>query len=209
MQVHYFNHETRLYAGSAIADQSPREPGVFPVPAFACASPLPASVTLTAVPGSRELIASIPEGKLLRLDLNEAWVLEDIPPAPVTGPVEPTEPEPVKDPVKRLQSRVQQYMDATARAMGYDDIFTAVTYAEEPAVPKFQAEGQALRAWRSLVWAACYELLAQVQGGVREEPTEEELFAELPLFVAPESPAPEEPSPEEPAPEGNAPEGAE
>lgn len=75
---------------------------------------------------------------------------------------------------------VQQHMDAAARALRYDDIKTAVTYAEEPAVPKFQAEGQAFRAWRSLVWARCYEILDEVQSGARPIPSDEELIAELP-----------------------------
>lgn len=51
---------------------------------------------------------------------------------------------------------IQLLLDAQAQAWGYDNIFTACTYADEPAVPQFQAEGQALRAWRSATWAACY-----------------------------------------------------
>ena len=80
---------------------------------------------------------------------------------------------------------VQNFLDGAARALRYDDIRTAVTYAEEPAVPKFQAEGQALRAWRSLVWATCYAILAEVQAGTREIPTDEELISELPALVLP------------------------
>ena len=38
---------------------------------------------------------------------------------------------------------------AKARELGYTNIFTAVTYADEAAVPQFQREGQALREWRS------------------------------------------------------------
>ena len=60
---------------------------------------------------------------------------------------------------------VQAMLDDKARAFGYDDIKSAVTYAEEPAVPKFQAEGRAFRAWRSVVWAACYEFQAAVLAG--------------------------------------------
>lgn len=212
MQDHFFHHETRLYAGTRLADQSPREPGVYPLPAFATRSPLPEAVVLAPVPGTRDFVATLPFGKLLMLDGNGAWALLDIPPEPAVG--NPPTPEPVEltfeERLKALDDAVQSALDATAKAFGYSSIDRAVSYADEPAVLKFQLEGQALRAWRSLVWAACYEILAEVQGGTRPEPTKEELLAELPLFVAPEIPALEEVEPEEPAaPEGNASEAAE
>lgn len=86
---------------------------------------------------------------------------------------------------KQLTDAVQLHMDAQAQAIGYDNIFTAVTYADEPEVAKFQAEGLAFRAWRSRVWARCYELLDQVKAGTRPVPTAEQLIAELPALVLP------------------------
>jgi hypothetical protein len=86
---------------------------------------------------------------------------------------------------ERLAEAVQTHLDSTAQQHGYDSIFTAVTYAEESAVPEFQAEGQAMRAWRSLVWAHCYQALADVQNQLRTIPTEAELVAELPTLVLP------------------------
>ena len=80
---------------------------------------------------------------------------------------------------------VQAHIDAAAVAAGYDDIKTAVTYADEPAVARFQSEGSALRAWRSLCWAYCYAQLAAVQAGERTQPTVEALIAELPQLVLP------------------------
>ncbi|EHK66008.1 hypothetical protein [Achromobacter arsenitoxydans] len=80
---------------------------------------------------------------------------------------------------------VQEHMDAAARALNYDSIANAITYADEPAVPKFQAEGLAFRAWRSLVWERCYEILEQVQNGERAIPSDEELIAELPALALP------------------------
>jgi hypothetical protein len=80
---------------------------------------------------------------------------------------------------------VQAHLDAAAYAAGYDNIQTAVSYADEPAVAKFQTEGQAFRAWRSLVWAHCYAVLAEVQAATRSVPTEAELVAELPDLVLP------------------------
>lgn len=102
------------------------------------------------------------------------------------------EPEPEAEPETPIQTQlrlvavIQAHLDAQARSMSYDNIFTAVTYAEEPIVPKFQIEGAALRAWRSLVWAHGYEVLAEVLAAERAIPTEAELIAELPEFVAPE-----------------------
>lgn len=85
-----------------------------------------------------------------------------------------------------IVAEVQKHLDETAASLGYDDMKTAVGYADEPAVPKFQADGQALRAWRSLVWDKCYTELARVQAGQRSIPTPAEAIAELPAFVPPE-----------------------
>jgi hypothetical protein len=85
-----------------------------------------------------------------------------------------------------LALAVQEYLDRTARSWGYDNILAAATYAEEPAVSQFQLEGRALRAWRSLVWAACIVVLGEVQRGLRSAPTLDELMAALP--AAPERP---------------------
>jgi len=90
----------------------------------------------------------------------------------VAAPVPPTPPpEPVpttEQLIERFRAVIQEHMDA-----------------EEPTVPKFQAEGKALRAWRSLVWAYGYEQIDAVQSGARSLPTPEELIAELPPLVMP------------------------
>lgn len=80
---------------------------------------------------------------------------------------------------------VQAFMDARAQSLNYDDIATAVTYADEPAVPKFQAEGQAFRAWRSLVWEKCYEILDAVNAGTQSIPSDQDLIAALPAISLP------------------------
>lgn len=80
----------------------------------------------------------------------------------------------------KLAAVVQGILDAEAQARGYDNIFTAVTYADEPAVAKFQQDGKVLRAWRSEVWATCYFIVASVQNGDRPIPTADELLAALP-----------------------------
>ena len=90
----------------------------------------------------------------------------------------------LEDVQKSLMDAVQIHLDQAAQAMGYDDIKSAATYADEDAVLKFQQEGQSLRAWRSLVWEHCNTLLASVQAGEREIPSESELIAGLPQRAA-------------------------
>jgi len=82
--------------------------------------------------------------------------------------------------IAAIAAAVQAHMDDAAKAAGYDDIKSAVTYADEPVVPKFQLDGIAFRAWRSLVWEKCYSLLAQVKSGEIEPMTAEQVIAELP-----------------------------
>lgn len=101
----------------------------------------------------------------------------------VLKPQEPPSPAEIQ---ASLVAAVQAHMDTMARARGYDNLLSAVTYADESAVPQFQAEGIAFRAWRSQVWAYCYAQLAAIQQGIRlTVPTAEELIAELPALVLP------------------------
>lgn len=102
-------------------------------------------------------------------DEGEGTALPPAPPAPSEA-----------EAIAGYMAAVQQHMDATARAFGYDDLISVVTYAEEPAVARYQAEGQAFRAWRSACWSACETMLAAVKAGERSAPTHEELIAELP-----------------------------
>lgn len=84
-----------------------------------------------------------------------------------------------------LTAEVQAHLDTAAQAAGYDNIYTAVTYADEPAVPKFAAEGAAFRAWRSLVWDTANAIRNAVEAGTRPVPTAAELLAELPALTLP------------------------
>lgn len=98
--------------------------------------------------------------------------------------VDPPAPTPAQIQANKV-AVVQKHMDDAARALNYDDIATACTYADEPAVTKFQTEGLAFRAWRSEVWATCYVILDEVNDGSRAIPTDEELLAELPELALP------------------------
>ena len=80
-----------------------------------------------------------------------------------------------------LTNAVQAYMDDAVKARGYDGVLSACSYVNT-GVEKFDAEGAACRAWRSSVWAKCYEILGEVQAGIRSIPTADELIAELPAL---------------------------
>jgi hypothetical protein len=130
------------------------------------------------------------------------WVRTDAAPPKLTGtqvaqwqgawvklPAAP-EPPPAPTPdtaaiTKLYEQAVQAKLDGAAVAARYDSIATAVSYAEEPAVPKFQNDGIAFRAWRSLVWAYAYQQLALVLAGEREQPTIEAFLHELPVLELP------------------------
>jgi hypothetical protein len=111
------------------------------------------------------LLAGQSAGKIIVGDANGRPVLQDLPP--------PT----AEQVINAFRAAIQAHLDVTAKGYGYDDVKGAITYAEEPAVPKFQAEG---RAWRSLVWEHAYSVLDEVQAGKRQQPTVDELLTELP-----------------------------
>ena len=82
---------------------------------------------------------------------------------------------------KVLTNAVQAYMDTVAQTRGYDNIHTACSYVNSTD-EIFAAEGAACLAWRDSVWRKCYDILAEVQAGIRPIPTVDDLIAELPAF---------------------------
>lgn len=89
--------------------------------------------------------------------------------------------EEFKTTLQQYERDIDLMLNVKANKYGYDSIKTAVTYADEPAVPKFQDEGKAFRSWRSLVYAKGYEIADEVKvTGVI--PTFDEVLAQLPAF---------------------------
>jgi hypothetical protein len=95
-----------------------------------------------------------------------SWDLVAIPqPAPAEEPAAAAEPAAVgaehvpapelSDEEKALQAataRVEEHMQGMARGAGYKSLESAISYAEEAAVERFQEEGRKFRRWRSLMW---------------------------------------------------------
>ncbi|MBK1711298.1 hypothetical protein [Rubrivivax gelatinosus] len=83
-----------------------------------------------------------------------------------------------------LKASVQIRLDEAAQAAGYDDIKSAVSYADEPAVPQYQADGVRLRAWRSRVWAFALPVINRVAAGELTPEAAAEQLVELPAIDA-------------------------
>lgn len=98
---------------------------------------------------------------------------------PIAVDRDPPTPEQLSSALSRT---VQRHLDATAASLGYDSIAAAISYAEEPIVPTFQAEGRALRAWRSQVWAAALSTINATKGGA-PAPERSAFVATLPAFA--------------------------
>ena len=79
-------------------------------------------------------------------------------------------------------SKAQSIMDAQAQSMGYDNISTGISYAGD-LFARFNAEGVALKTWRSLVWQSANATMTRVLAGEIAQPTLEEFELSLPGFT--------------------------
>jgi stage V sporulation protein SpoVS len=85
----------------------------------------------------------------------------------------------------RLTGAIDQHVEATAQARGYNSAAHIAGYATST-VTDWQAEAQAFVAWRDAVWLAAFAILAEVQSGARDVPDEADLIGELPVIEWPE-----------------------
>lgn len=74
-------------------------------------------------------------------------------------------PQPAPPLADQVRSLVTRRLGDAARAAGYDSIASAASYADEPAVRRYQREGQALRAWRSQMWDTAFDWLEHNPAG--------------------------------------------
>lgn len=88
-------------------------------------------------------------------------------------------PETPEQTLARLESAIDRYLDTQANAFRYESIRTMVTYENDPN-PKFNAEGVGAKEFRSAVYTFGVSLIGEVQSGLREVPTEDELLALMP-----------------------------
>lgn len=171
MKIYNFDRHTGAYLGVCDASPSPMEPGQFLIPSFS--TPIPP-------PGAQAgLVAVFDRAK-------NAWAL--IPVVKVTTPT-PAPPS-FAEKSAAWRADVAAHANAVAMAQGYDSMDEAVSYANEAAVPKYQIEGRALRAWRSLFWSAFDVLVAHIEMGKTAEPASAaDLLGRLPGFTPPDTSA--------------------
>ena len=77
---------------------------------------------------------------------------------------------------------VQAHLDEGAKALGYDGILSACSYATSTNLP-FSVEGKSCLDWRDAVWLYCYAELDKVKKGTRTLPTIEQIISELPVRI--------------------------
>lgn len=91
---------------------------------------------------------------------------------------------PLEDIEKTVIDSVQKRLDDFAQTRNYIGIVSACTYVNST-VAKFQAEGTYCLKSRDAHWGLCYQILADVQAGVRPLPSVDEVLKEMPDLIWP------------------------
>lgn len=184
--AYHYHPTTGEYLGTSNADPSPLEPGEYLYPAHSTPLAPPADIPAGKVAryqaGACELVDDLRGTKYWTADGVE-HTQEALGALPVgvtlAAPLPP--PPSIEQQLAALQQAVQEHLDNTAIAKGYDSILSAGSYAGAPNA--FQAESVAFITWRGAVWEACYAMLAAFQAGQTAVPTKAELIAALPPFA--------------------------
>ena len=87
--------------------------------------------------------------------------------------------------VDDYEEAVQKYLDQVVQQKGYDNVYTCLTYKDDPD-PIFSAEAAAVLAWRSQVWRTAQGILNQWMSGKIQQPTISDVLAFLPTLDWPE-----------------------
>lgn len=85
--------------------------------------------------------------------------------------------------MRRRSAAVQTLLDSEAVAHGYDNIVSAVSYANS-GHPVFGPEGQAFLSWRDECWQKLFDVMNTAFGSGAPAPTEAEVVAAMPVFGA-------------------------
>lgn len=86
----------------------------------------------------------------------------------------------MRDAVSAIRDSIQTWLDKTAQQNDYDDAASAVSYVGDPNAT-FNADGIAIRDWRSAVWTAAYALEATLTANPPSPwPTADQIIAQLP-----------------------------
>lgn len=88
-----------------------------------------------------------------------------------------------QSPVAEYIAAMETMFDNKAKERHYDSRYTCALRAGY--LGPFQAEGEAFAIWMDTCNAKCFQILDEVQSGVRSAPGIAELLAELPEMVWP------------------------
>ncbi|MBO5750856.1 MAG: hypothetical protein J6R80_00435 [Kiritimatiellae bacterium] len=89
-------------------------------------------------------------------------------------------PQPSLENVKKMyEDAVQEHLDATAQSGGYTDSYTCLSY-HKSTDEVWRTESAIFNAWRDAVWHKCHEILNTFMAGEIEQPTVDEVIAQLP-----------------------------
>ena len=86
--------------------------------------------------------------------------------------------------VDDYEEAVQNFLDDSVMAKGYDSVYTCLSYKGDPD-PIFSAEADAVLTWRSTVWRTAQGILNRWMQGEIEQPTIQEVIAQLPTLTWP------------------------
>jgi len=84
--------------------------------------------------------------------------------------------------IRRKTALVQYHLDTAAQQRGYDNIMSAVSYANS-SHPVYGPEGRAFLAWRDACWEVTFELLESVFAGTQQMPSDPEIIQQLPTLT--------------------------
>ena len=96
----------------------------------------------------------------------------------VVASPEPSTPS-MEEQKKVYENEVQAYLDATAQTRGYDNTYTCLSYINSTD-EVWRRESNAFNVWRDSVWRKAHEILNAFMAGEIEQPTIEEVLAQLP-----------------------------
>lgn len=113
----------------------------------------------------------------------EGGFFVEAPPTPEEEePPAPTQQEIINAKIKLFDQRIKERLDKMARTMRFDSISGAVAAAGLPVGEYRQDDGAKLHLWSARTWQKGEEILIAFLSGQRDEPTWEEVEAELPAY---------------------------
>ena len=195
MIFHYFDPETRFYAGASSAPEGiavPEHAVLFAPPALEGPQAAVLNDDGTAwnmVDDYRNWHVVDENGETVTVTepgpLPEGWRHVPFEEQESAPPLE----EIIAATIADYETRVQQRLDAFARTKTYENMLSACTYATST-VPAFRIEGQYCVEMRDATWITAQTFLnnalAAVMAGERDIPSWEEVEAELPALQWPE-----------------------